>query len=186
MSNSTSYTATITGSLIADPKKSVIDTKNGKKTIWNFAMAKDAKDGGRKSEEKDKDSKATYWINFTFRGDSEILDKVKKGSVLTVTATKPYLMDEYSYSPYSFNSEKGYASASEKLDAFGVTYGSYVTKKEGEAKPEKEETVEDIIDSPESFFPPDELIPPAQDTKKMEKLMKEMPFGVDDELELIS
>ena len=184
MSNSTSHVTTITGALIGNPKKIVIEGKKGKQTIWYLSFAKDAKDGGRKGEEKG-EAKATYWFNVTFRGDHDILEKAKKGTVLTVTCTKPYLMDEYSYSPYSFNSEKGYASASEKLDAFGVTYGSYVTKKEGDIKTSVEK--EELKDINEPYFPEDdELILSSQD-KKMDERMKQMPLGVEgEELELLS
>lgn len=163
MSNSTSYVSTITGRLIANPEKSV---KEGKKTLWKFKMAKDAKDGGKEGN----NGEATYWINFTYRGDHEILEKAKQGDVLTITADKPYILNEYTYTPYRYNPEKGTASAGEQLDAFGIKYGSFVVKKEGENKTPKqtEETVEHIIDSPESFFPPDELI--QTDAVKQEAL----------------
>jgi len=167
MSNSTSYVTTVTGALIGNPKKTIIEGKKGKTTIWNLAMAKDAKDGGRKGEEKG-DAKATYWFNITYRGDNEILENAKKGTVLTLTCTKPYLMDEYSYSLYSFNSEKGYASASEKLDAFGVTYGSYVTKKEGD-----NQSVEKKED-PDAFFTEDDgLVPISPKSNKMKEIENE-------------
>jgi len=168
MSNSTSYVTTVTGALIGNPKKTVVEGKKGKITIWNLAMAKDAKDGGRKGEEKG-DAKATYWFNITYRGDNEILENAKKGTVLTLTCTKPYLMDEYTYSPYSFNSEKGYASASEKLDAFGITYGSYVTKKEGDSKP-----VEEKEEDADAFFTEDDgLVPTTPKSAKMAEIESE-------------
>lgn len=159
----------LNGSLVSDPK--VKSTTASGDAIWNFSIALNHKDN------------ATTWINITFFGSPKhkILSEAKKGTTLRVAAKLPWELNEWTF---GFNQEK--RSGSLQLQAFGVERGVFDSKKEGDVKPQKEETVEDIIDSPDSFFPPDELIPPSQDNSMVER-MKEIPFGgEDDVLELVS
>lgn len=153
----------LNGSLVSDPKiKST--TANGD-AIWNFSMALNHKDN------------ATTWINITFFGSPKhkILLEAKKGTTLRVAAKLPWELNEWTF---GFNSEK--KSGSIQLQAFGVERGVFDSKKEGEAKPQTEETVEDIIDSPESFFGTDDLIPIPNDTNKVKsEVVEELLLGSD-------
>lgn len=153
----------LNGSLVSDPKvKST--TANGD-AIWNFSMALNHKDN------------ATTWINITFFGSPKykILLEAKKGTTLRVAAKLPWELNEWTF---GFNPEK--KSGSIQLQAFGVERGVFDSKKEGDTKPPAEETVEDIIDSPESFFPPDELIPASGGTDKVkQEVVEELLLGSD-------
>jgi len=163
-------TVTITnGNLTGDPTVKILDDGTA---VWNFTMAENHAD------------ESSLWTNFSFFADRNhpVLKKAKKGATLQVFGKFAFKLDEYTF---SHKPEK--KSFSIKLQVTGVDWGTFDTPKEkGDAKPQTEETVEDIIDSPESFFPPDELIPPSQD-KKMDERMKQMPLGVEgEELELLS
>jgi single-stranded DNA-binding protein len=149
----------LNGTLVSDPKvKST--TANGD-AIWNFSMALNHKDN------------ATTWINITFFGSPKhkILSEAKKGTTLRVAAKLPWELNEWTF---GFNQEK--KSGSLQLQAFGVERGVFDSKKEGDSKPQTNEKTD--VESPDSFFPEDDLIPASN--SKMKELMDELPLGVDE------
>lgn len=122
----TSFTANVQGNLVNDPTCKQFD--NGR-AVWNFTLALNAKD-------KDSKEDASIWIKFSYKApsDDEFMNSLKKKSCVMVTAKLPYMLNQYSA---SYTHEKGKHDMNLALEAFGVTRGTFDTKKpEGEGSSE--------------------------------------------------
>lgn len=119
----TSFTANVNGNLINDPTCKQFD--NGT-AIWNFTLALNAKD-------KDSKEDASIWLKFSYKASSEdeFMKSLKKKSCVMVTAKLPYLLNQYSA---SYSHEKGKHDMNLSFEAFGVTYGTFDSKKSEEGK----------------------------------------------------
>ena len=127
------------GNLIGDP--TCKEFSNGG-AVWNFTLAQNAKDKETKSD-------ATIWykISYNAPADDKFMTTLKKGSCVMVSGKPPYTLNQYSA---SYSSNEGKYSMNLAIDAYGVTRGTFDSKKPEGGK-----------ESPESFKE-DNLVPKGE------------------------
>jgi len=129
---------TLNGNLINDP--TVHHFPDGG-AIWKFTLAQNAKDKETKSD-------ATIWykVSYNVSADDKFMATLKKGSCVMVAGKMPYTLNQYSAS----YSNEGKCSLNLAIDAYGVTRGTFDSKKPEGGK-----------ESPESFKE-DNLVPKGE------------------------